>query len=317
MADKDGKDLTNKLATQQAKGPGMTVAQFFEKEIPNIAAVLPKGTMDPQRMAKLAIQIWTGNPKLAACDKNSFVAALITCAQFGLEPNTPLGQCHIIPYDGLATFQLGYPGILTLAYRTGEYKSIYVREVYKDDEFKVTYGLFEDLVHVPSEEGPGDGELPTHIYAVYHIKNGGYGFEVWGWNKIINHAKRYSKTYDKKSGKFSSSSSWNTAPVSMAKKSVLIAVMKYAPKSLEMAQAMDFDNTTQKDTESKRKYVDVEYTVNIDEPQVAPEPETDPQPSPESPEKIKKEPVTAKAADKAPEFDPSDPALAFEAAMGD
>lgn len=264
MADKDGKALTDKLATQN-KAPGMTVAQFFEREIPNIAAVMPAGIMKPERMAKLAIQIWTSNPKLAACDKNSFVAALITCAQFGLEPNTPLGQCHIIAYGGKATFQLGYPGILDLAYRTSKYKSIYVREVYKGDEFKVTYGLFEDIVHIPSEDGPALGELPTHIYAVYHTKNGGYGFEVWTWNKIMNHAKTYSKTYDKKNNKFFSDSSWLTAPVAMAKKTVLIALMKYAPKSLEMSQAMEYDNTAQKHKDAPREYMDVDYSIRDEE----------------------------------------------------
>lgn len=232
--------LKNQVATQGER-PKMTVQQFFEQQTPNIAAVLPRGTMDPQRMVKLAIQIWTGNDRLAACTKSSFLAALITCAQFGLEPNTPLGQCYIIPYGDQATFQVGYQGLLELAYRTKEYKVIYVREVYKNDDFKVTYGLFENLEHIPNEEGPEDGELPTHIYAVYHLKNGGYGFEVWSWNKIIKHAKRYSKGYAKKD------SSWQTNPVSMAKKTVLIALLKYAPKSLEMAQAMEMDNTTQAD----------------------------------------------------------------------
>lgn len=254
MADKDGKDITDKIATQ-GKPKGMTVNQFFEQQIPNIAAVLPKGTMDAQRMARLAIQIWTGNDKLAACSKDSFVAALITCAQFGLEPNTPLGQCYIIPYGGKATFQMGYQGLLNLAYRTGEYKSIYVREVYKDDEFKVTYGIFEDLYHVPSEDGPEDGDIPTHIYAVYHLKNGGYSFECWSWAKIIKHAKKFSQSFSKKDG------GWQTNPIAMAKKTVLIALLKYAPKSLEMAQAMEVDNTTQDNVGSKREYMDIPFTV--------------------------------------------------------
>ena len=226
--------------------------------MPNIAAVLPKGTMDPKRMVKLAIQIYSGSPKLQACTKNSFLAALITCAQFGLEPNTPLGQCYIIPYGDQATFQLGYTGILDLAYRTGEYKSIYVREVYKDDEFKVTYGIFEDLIHVPSEDGPADGELPTHIYAVYHLKNGGYNFECWSWNKIIKHAKKFSKSYNKKDG------GWQTSPVAMAKKTVLIAVLKYAPKSLDIVRAIEVDDTHQADTNSKREYMEAEYTIQDD-----------------------------------------------------
>lgn len=251
--------LKNQVATQGEK-PKMTVQQFFEQQMPNIAAVLPKGTMDPQRMVKLAIQIWTGNDKLAACTKSSFLAALITCAQFGLEPNTPLGQCYIIPYGKQATFQMGYQGLLNLAYRTGEYKSIYVREVYKDDNFKVTYGIFEDLEHVPSEDGPADKELPTHIYAVYHLKNGGYSFECWSWNKIIKHAKKFSKSYNKADG------GWQTNPVAMAKKTVLIALLKYAPKSLEMARAMEADNTTQADVGAKREYIDADFTIKNDAP---------------------------------------------------
>ncbi|NLW90031.1 MAG: recombinase RecT [Syntrophomonadaceae bacterium] len=254
MADSKGTDITNKLAVQD-KPKTMTVQQFFEAQIPNIAAVLPKGIMDPQRMAKLAIQIWTGNEKLAACTKSSFVAALITCAQFGLEPNTPLGQCFIIPYGDQATFQLGYQGLLALAYRTGEYKSIYVREVYKGDHFKVTYGIFEDIEHIPSDDGPADGELPTHIYAVYHLKNGGYNFECWSWTKIIKHAKKFSKSFNKKDG------GWQTNPVSMGKKTVLIAVLKYAPKSLEMANAMEADDTAQADVGAKREYIDVPFDV--------------------------------------------------------
>lgn len=269
MADVKGEALTNKLATQD-KPKGMTVAQFFENQIPNIQAVLPRNTMDPTRMAKLAIQIWTGNPRLAQCEKNSFVAALLTCAQFGLEPNTPLGQAHIIPYGKQATFQLGYQGLLALAYRTGEYKSIYVREVYKGDEFTVKYGIFEDLIHVPSDDGPADGEMPTHIYAVYHLKNGGYNFECWSWNKIMKHGKKYSKSFTKSDG------GWQTAPVAMAKKTVLIALLKYAPKSLEMVNAMDVDDTTQAAPDAKREYMDADFSFN-DGPQVS-NPAPDPGP---------------------------------------
>lgn len=293
MAKVDGKEMTNKIATQP-KGGGMTVQQFFESQIPNIAAVMPKGVMDPKRMAKLAIQIWTGDPKLAACSKNSFLAALITCAQFGLEPNTPLGQAYIIPYGDKATFQLGYQGLLALAYRTGEYKSIYVREVYKDDEFNVTYGIFEDLVHVPSEDGPSDGELPTHIYAVYHLKNGGYSFECWSWNKIIKHAKKFSKSFNKKDG------GWQTNPIAMGKKTVLIAVLKYAPKSLEMMNAMDYDDTAQTDAKAKREYIDADYSIADEKPSM--------QIDPSQAEKPHQE--------KQPDAQTTDPTLAFEKAMG-
>lgn len=290
MADVKGQDITNKLATQ-SQAPKMTVAQFFEREIPNIAAVMPKNAMDPTRMAKLAIQIWTGNPKLAACDKNSFIAALLTCAQFGLEPNTPLGQAHIIPYGNKATFQLGYQGLIDLANRTGEFKEIYTYEVYKNDEFRYSLGLHRDLIHVPDPDGPADGELPTHIYAVYHLLNGGYGFECWSWNKIIKHAQTFSKSYSKPDGQ------WRQTPVAMGKKTLIKAVLKYAPKSLEIiSKAMEYDETTQAAPEAKREYMEADYTINNEVTEPA-------------------EAAPAKTQD-APAVNADDPALEFEKAMG-
>lgn len=51
----------------------------------------------------------------------SFLAALMNAAQLGLEPNTPLGQAYLIPYKNKSVlecqFQIGYKGLIDLAYR--------------------------------------------------------------------------------------------------------------------------------------------------------------------------------------------------------
>jgi DnaD/phage-associated family protein len=60
---------------------------------------------------------------------------------------------------------------------------------------------------------------------VYHLKNGGYAFEVMSFEDCMEHGKRYSKTYR--------NGPWQTAPEEMAKKTVLKRLLKYAPMKTE------------------------------------------------------------------------------------
>ena len=188
---------------------------------------VPK-TVTPERMARIAMTAVTKNPKLALCSPASFFGALLTAAQLGLEVNTPLGQSYLIPYNGKrgmeCQFQLGYQGVLDLAYRTGKFRRIKAVVVHAGDDFDYSYGLNAVLTHVPKTTGE-----PTHVYALYELMNGGNDFEVWTWEQVIAHGRRYSQSFSK------GDSSWQTAPEEMAKKTVLKALLKYAPKSVEFA----------------------------------------------------------------------------------
>lgn len=190
---------------------------------------VPKA-VTPERMARIAMTAVTKNPKLGLCSPSSFFGALMTSAQLGLEVNTPLGQAYLIPYNGKrgmeCQFQIGYQGILDLAYRTGKFRRIKAVVVHAGDEFTYSYGLNAVLTHVPKTI-----DKPTHVYALYELLNGGIDFEVWTWEQVIAHAKRYSQSFHK------ADSSWQTAPEEMAKKTVLKALLKYAPKSVEFAQS--------------------------------------------------------------------------------
>lgn len=189
---------------------------------------VPK-TVTPERMARIAMTAVTKNPKLGLCSPSSFFGSLLTAAQLGLEVNTPLGQAYLIPYNskrGLeCQFQLGYQGVIDLAYRTGQFRRIKAVVVHAKDDFTYSYGLNAVLTHVPKGV-----DNPTHVYALYELLNGGIDFEVWTWDQVIAHAKRYSKSYSK------ADSGWQTAPEEMAKKTVLKSLLKYAPKSVEAAQ---------------------------------------------------------------------------------
>ena len=93
-------------------------------------------------------------------------------AQLGVEPNTPIGQAYLIPYGNQVQFQLGYKGLIDLAYRSGEVQSIQAHEVHENDTFEYELGLNPKLKHVPAMKDRGPVIL---YYAVIKLKNGGEG----------------------------------------------------------------------------------------------------------------------------------------------
>ena len=164
--------------------------------------------------------------------------AMMTAAQLGLEPNTPLGQAYLIPFwNGKAKclecqFQLGYKGLIDLAYRSGEVSTIQANVVYENDEFEYELGLEPKLRHVPAKSDRGD---PVFFYAVFRTKDGGYGFDVMSVDDVRAHAKKYSKAY--------SNGPWQTNFEEMAKKTVLKRVLKYAPLKSDFVRAVAADET--------------------------------------------------------------------------
>ncbi|MGV3084582.1 recombinase RecT [Enterococcus dispar] len=212
---------------------------------PEIQRALPKH-MNADRIARIALTAVRNTPKLLQTDQKSFLAALMQASQLGLEPNTPLGQAYLIPYGNQTQFQLGYQGLLDLAYRTGEYQVIYAKEVYINDEFEYEYGLNPDLKHVPAMEPDGD---PVGYYAVYRLKNGGYSFEYWPKQKVLLHAKKFSKSF--------SNGPWKTNFDEMAKKTVIKSLLKYAPKSIEFAEAVSNDETIKTFDQESKEVIDV------------------------------------------------------------
>jgi recombination protein RecT len=254
---------SNQVPAQQKEGK--TMAQLMEQMMPAIKESLPKH-IKPERIGRLAMTTIRTNPKLQQCKPVSFLGAVMQAAQLGLEPNTNLGECYIIPYKTEATFQVGYRGILSLAFRTGEYQAIYAHEVYENDDFHYSLGLNKDIHHVPADTPEGD---PIYYYAVYKLKNGGYDFIVWSTAKIKQHAQKYSAAV-----KGDRQSPWKSDFDSMAKKTVLLQALKYAPKSIEFANALETDETVTTDFKQEPKKVDeiIDFPFeNVDSEQQEPE----------------------------------------------
>ncbi len=217
-----------------------TMQQYIKSMEGEIAKALPS-VITPERFTRIVLSAISVNPKLGSCTPASFLGAMMTSAQLGLEVNTPLGQAYVLPYSNKGTleaqFQLGYKGLIDLAYRSGEVEVIQAHVVYANDEFECEYGLEPKLTHKPADKNRGE---PVKVYAVFKTKSGGYGFEVMSMEDVREHAKKYSKAYS------SGFSPWKTNFEEMAKKTVLKRVLKYAPLKSEFVKAAVQDEVIKK-----------------------------------------------------------------------
>ncbi len=76
----------------------MSIAELIKAMEPEIRKALPE-VITPERFTRMALSALNTTPKLRECTQMSFLAALMNAAQLGLEPNTPLGQAYLIPYN--------------------------------------------------------------------------------------------------------------------------------------------------------------------------------------------------------------------------
>lgn len=242
--------------TVKVEKPEDKMKKYVQSMSGEIAKALPS-VMTPERFTRIVLSTLSSNPKLAQCTPNSFLASMMTAAQLGVEPNTPLGQAYLIPYRNHGTmecqFQIGYKGLIDLAYRSGEVTLVQAHEVCENDDFTYSFGLNPDLHHIPATGERGE---VTYYYAIWKGKNGGFGFEVMSREDVEKHGKRFSKSYN--------NSPWQTNFDEMAKKTVLKKALKYAPMKTDFVTAVVSDETIKHDISPEMWSVE---SVQVDEPQ--------------------------------------------------
>jgi recombination protein RecT len=238
-------DAKKALETTSAPGkavqPGDTLAAMIRTMKPEIAMALPKH-MDPDRMARIATTLMRTTKDLAQCTAPSFMGALMTCAQLGLEPG-PLGFAWIIPRrrkldNGTwvmeANFQLGYKGAIELARRSGKLAKITARTVYANEvangDFTVLYeGATETVVHRPMLLG--ERGKPVLYYAVARLTSGEEIFTALRPEDVESRHRRRPQAQP-------DSPAWKNDYESMAHKSCVVEMRRWLPQSPELEQAV-------------------------------------------------------------------------------
>ena len=252
--------VTKALSKKQPQ----TIKDYINAMSGEIAKALPQ-VMTPERFTRIALSAVSNTPKLGNCTPQSFLGAMMNAAQLGLEPNTPLGQAYLIPFENRkkgiteCQFQIGYKGLIDLAYRSGEVKMIDAQTVYENDEFEYELGMDPVLKHKPARTNRGN---PIYFYATFKLTNGGQGFQVMSIEDVQEHAKKYSKTYN--------NGPWQTNFEEMAKKTVLKKLLKYAPLKTEFVKQVTSDETIKTSISDNmedvpNEYMDVEYEEHPNE----------------------------------------------------
>jgi len=197
---------------------------------------MPRG-VEAAQLVRDAITALSANPKLAECEPRSVLGALMTCAQLGLRPGV-LGQAWVIPFKGKGQLVIGYQGLIALAQRSGNIASISARTVYDADHFEYEYGLDEKLVHKPFRGG--DRGAAVAYYCVVKTRAGGVMWDVLERADAERHRDKFAMQRDR-DGRIKGP--WVDHFDAMALKTIILRVLKLAPRSTELHQAMAVDES--------------------------------------------------------------------------
>jgi len=152
--------------------PINALARILKSKKRMIEAMLPKH-LTYERLISISCDAWSRNQDLQKCTLPSILQCVIHAGQLGLEPNTPLGLCHMVPFWNKkirkteAKLIVDYKGHVQLAFNSGKVLDIDAEAVREGDEFSYRYGTKKFLDHTPA---PSDarGEL-THAWAMAEL----------------------------------------------------------------------------------------------------------------------------------------------------
>jgi recombination protein RecT len=202
-------------------------------------------TRRAERFARICLTALRQNPRLQQCTPQSFAAAMMICAQLDLEPNTPQGLAYLIPYKTECTFQVGYKGLLQLAYRSGMVQSFNADVVYRKEVesgmFEYHKGINPTIRHDVDFLNPHlrEGEIVA-AYAACTLVGGQPLLRVID-AQDVKRAKSSSASV--KSGR---PSPWDTHEASMWMKTAIKRLAAWMPQTEMLALAVDSDDRSER-----------------------------------------------------------------------
>lgn len=250
------------VATQRSVGELM--------RSPGVAAKI-KDVLGSEKVAagfiSSVISIANGSKELRKADPMTVVGAAMVAATLQLPVVPTIGLAYIVPYKGAAQFQIGYKGLIELAERSGQFKNIIDEVVYdgqllRKNKFTGEYIFDEDAKKSDKVIG---------YMARFDLINGFSKTIYWTMAEVQAHANKFSQAY--RSGY---NCPWKSDFDAMARKTVLKALFsKYAPKSIQMQNAIAFDQASVKVNEDIANGAE---PINIDafEVEYVDNPEDDP-----------------------------------------
>jgi recombination protein RecT len=229
MAGNDGQVVGQKDLAKSVAVVLQGYSRNVEQSLPPAALAM----ISPDRAIRLIMNECRRIPALLDCSPHSIVGAMLTSAALGLEIGSHLGHGYILPFKGVATFVPGYKGLIALAYRSQQIRSLASHVVYERDEFAVELGSEPRIHHSPMLDGERGN--PRLYYAIAQLTTGGVVFDRPLTIGDVRKIKAASPGARKSGGP------WDTHPDEMARKSAIRRLVKYLPASTELQQAAAID----------------------------------------------------------------------------
>lgn len=209
------------------------------------------------------LSVANGNTMLQGAEAQSVLNAAVIAATLDLPINPNLGYAAIVPYNDrkkgtcVAQFQLQYKGLVELCLRSGQFASLIDEVVYEGQLVRKNKFTGEYIF----DEDAKTSDKVIGYMAYFRLVNGFEKTFYMTLEEVEKHAKTYSQTYKNGYGV------WKDNFDVMARKTVLkLLLSKYAPKSIQMQQALTFDQavvksdltTTETIEEAEITYIDNE-----------------------------------------------------------
>lgn len=226
------------------------------------------GGKDGPRFISAIISAVQTNPALQECNHGSIVAAALLGETLKLSPSPQLGQYYMIPFEDkkrgekVASFVIGYKGMIQLALRSGQYKKLNVMAI-KEGEL-IRYDPLNEEIEVNLIEDEREREKAPTIgyYAMFEYLNGFKKTLYWSRQKMEAHALRYSKGYAAHKGY----TFWEKDFDGMAYKTMLRQLIsKWGIMSIDMQTALTTDNTIEA-ADGTRELVSADEYIPEQEP---------------------------------------------------
>lgn len=189
----------------------------------------------PDSYITSVMQVLESNAMLANVNADSITGAVFTACAMNLPLNNNLGLAYIVPFKGAAQLQVGYKGFIQLAQRTGQIRSINAIAVHDSDTEESVLKRLTSLI--PQKVS---GEVIGYVARLETI-TGFTAHVTMTKDELWEHAYKYSQTYKSAQNQGKNYSVWHQNFDAMAKKTVIKALMKYCPLSVELQAAIEGD----------------------------------------------------------------------------
>lgn len=243
--------MANEVVAVQKMINGDKTREYFEKVLKDNAASFLSGLSTLVSM----------NPDLAKTNFGDLTSTAMRAAALDLSVLPDLGEAYVIPYgkrkkvgsewvttDVKPQFQLGYRGIIKLVQNTGLVSHIGGSVVYEGHQAKYN-SLFDELKIGNEDYDPEIDSNATKVgYIAYYtdVKTGERVVKYWSMQRVLKHASEFSESfkgldYKDKWGN-TPKTPWYSNFDAMAIKTVMKDLLKFAPKTSKIAEALAADD---------------------------------------------------------------------------